>query len=243
MEIILRHFETIGSTNTWAKENAHLLQKDVMTLVTADEQTAGRGRFKRQWQSPPKQNIYATYCFFLEKHRTDIGNIPQIMAIAAADALLEMQFSPKLKWPNDVLLNGKKVGGILCETTPLSDQLCLILGIGLNVNMPKEACESIDRPATSLLVESGKEHNIDQVLQLLTNHFVKKLDHFLDEGFLPFYSKYKDLMQIDANMIIKFDDNRVVWEGTIAGVQPDGTLLMKLKDGSVRKFVSGEILF
>ena len=185
MQILHKHFKSIDSTNTWAKLNAHLFDVDKITLITADEQTAGRGRFKRRWESPPHQNVYATFCFFIEKHRHDIGNIPQVLAISAAEALEDLGFQPKLKWPNDVLLSNKKVAGILCETTPMSDNLAVIIGIGLNVNMPLQLLQQIDRPATSLMVEGGEKMEIEMVLESLKNNFWKISGSFWKKGSIP----------------------------------------------------------
>lgn len=243
MQLIRRHFEIIDSTNTWAKQNAHLLPHDVITLVTACEQTAGRGRFKRRWESPRGQNILASFCFFIEKHRMDIGNIPQVLAISAAKTLEELGFAPELKWPNDVLLSSKKVAGILAETTPLSDQLCFIAGIGLNVNMPLDLLQQIDRPATSLLVEGKQEFDVEAVLELLQRHFVADLDLFLEVGFYPFLEEYRQRMTLDPKKTIRFDDNRTVWEGTLYAINQDGSLSLKLANGEIKKFVAGEIMW
>src|SRR6187399_2287969 len=108
MEVIRKHFETIDSTNTWAKQNALHLSLDKMTFLTADEQTAGRGRFNRRWISGKGENVLATFCFALEKHRTDIGNLPQILALSALQVLEKHNLNSQLKWPNDILLNEKK---------------------------------------------------------------------------------------------------------------------------------------
>lgn len=243
MEFHYKHFASIDSTNTWAKQNIHLFDTNGVTLVTADEQTAGRGRFTRKWESPAGQNIYATFCFFIEKHRHDIGNIPQILAISAAKTLEELGFSPKLKWPNDILLEGKKVAGILCETTPLSDQLGIILGIGININMPLELLQMIDRPATSLLVEGEKKLPIADVLEKLKHHFALDLECFYDDGFHPFLKEYKRRMNVSAGDPIRFHDNRVVWEGKFHDINEDGSLALKMAAGDTKTFVAGEILF
>jgi BirA family transcriptional regulator, biotin operon repressor / biotin---[acetyl-CoA-carboxylase] ligase len=242
MDIIHRHFSSIDSTNTWAKHNAHLFEHDKMTLITADEQTAGRGRFKRKWESPSGQNIYATFCFFIEKHRPDIGNIPQVLAISAAEAIEKLGFNPRLKWPNDVLLSNKKAAGILCETTPLSDTLAIIIGIGLNVNMPLDLLEKIDRPATSLFVEGGKKMDIQDVLQSLQKHFMDNLALFLDEGFSPLLAEYKKRFSARQGDRILFHDNRRVWEVAYHSINNDGSLNVTLNDGSMKTFVAGEIL-
>ncbi|MEI8366565.1 MAG: biotin--[acetyl-CoA-carboxylase] ligase [Parachlamydiaceae bacterium] len=243
MEVIRQHFEQMGSTNTWAKLHAHQLPRDKITLVTAGMQTAGRGRFNRKWESPAHENIYASFCFFIEKHRTDIGNIPQVLALSAAEILKALGFSPELKWPNDVLLSKKKVAGILAETTPLSDQLCMIIGIGLNVNMPLETLQKIDRPATSLANESGRPFDVEKVLDRLQIQFTKDLDLFFEEGFHPFFAPYCASMSQSLNQVIQFHDNRTVWKGFFDGINHDGSLRLKLPEGEIKTFVAGEILW
>lgn len=243
MEIIHKHFITIDSTNTWSKQHSHEFPRDKITLVTADGQTGGRGRFNRRWESPAGQNIYATFNFFVEKHRTDIGNIPQVLSISAARVLQSLGMNPKLKWPNDVLLSGKKAGGILCETTPYSDMLCVIIGIGLNVNMPLELLQQIDRPATSILVESGKSLKVQDVLKKLENQFSKDLDLFIEEGFYPYLEIYKGFLVHKADDRIRFHDNRTVQEGYFHSINNDGSLNLRLDSGEVKVFVAGEILY
>lgn len=242
MDVVRQHFITIDSTNTWSKHNAPLFPHDKITLVTADEQTAGRGRFKRKWESPPRQNIYATFNLFVEKHRTDIGNIPQILALAAVETLEALGFQPTLKWPNDILLSNKKVAGILCETTPLSDTLCVIAGIGLNVNMPLDLLQKIDRPATSLLVEKGTAFDVETVLNLLQKSFVKDILQFIDGGFHPFLDTYRNKMTLDPAQKVRFNDNRTIWEGCFHSINNDGSLNLKLESGEIRRFIAGEFV-
>lgn len=243
MEIIHKHFNTIDSTNNWAKKNAHEFDVKKMTLITADMQSAGRGRFNRTWVSPPHQNIYASFCFAIDKQRKDIGNLPQIMAISTALTLEKLEFKPKLKWPNDVLLDGKKVAGILSETTPFEDILWMIIGIGVNVNMPKELLQQIDRPAASLFSESHKEWDVDSVLTLLQEQFNKDLSLFLKDGFPSFLESYKVRMAHQKGDKIRFHDNMAIREGFFQEINDDGTLSLLLADSELKTFVSGEILF
>ncbi len=241
MDLVRHHFATIDSTNTWGKVHAHELDRSKITLITADVQTAGRGRFNRKWLSPPGQNILATFCFFVEKHRTDIGNLPQVAALAVVDTLDALGFHPQLKWPNDILLSNKKVGGILCETTPLSDTLCVILGIGLNVNMPAELLQQIDRPATSLWLEDHQQRAIQDVLDPLVTHFIHHLALFLEEGFQPFLETYKQRIIHQPGDRIRFHDNRIIWEGRFEAIASNGTLLLQLDSGEIKTFIAGEI--
>jgi BirA family transcriptional regulator, biotin operon repressor / biotin---[acetyl-CoA-carboxylase] ligase len=243
MDVIRVHFETIDSTNNWAKHHSHTLAHDKITLVTATMQTAGRGRFKRRWESPAGQNIYASFCFFVEKHRHDICNIPQVMAISVAQTLEDLGFQSQLKWPNDILLSKKKVAGILAETTPLSDYLCVVIGIGLNINMPVELLQKIDRPATSLMVEGGQSLSVEEVLEKLQNHFVKNLELFFEEGFRPFLEEYKQRLDVDSKLKLRFDDNKTVWEGYFHSIGNDGSLNLLMENGEIKNFLVGEILW
>lgn len=176
MEIIHYHFNTIDSTNAWAKEHIAEFDQDKLMLITADEQTAGRGRFNRHWLSPAGQNIYASFCFFIPTPYQDIANISQGLAVSAVRTLKEFGFATQIKWPNDLMIEGKKVGGILCETTPVGDNTCVIAGIGLNVNMPKDLLAQIDQPATSLMVEEGREFPLKQIMENLRDRFIPILD-------------------------------------------------------------------
>lgn len=235
------HFTTIDSTNTWAKQNVHLLSRNEITLVTADCQTAGRGRFKRKWESPPNQNIYASFCFFIDKAQQQyLGNIPQVLAISAVQVLEELGFQSRLKWPNDVQISNKKVAGILCETIPAVEGLCVIVGIGLNVNMPLDLLGKIDRPATSLLVEGEGVYDLQRVTALLQHYFTTNLNCLLTEGFKSFLDLYRYLVSTDQK--IRFHDNLRVWEGFFHSIDSDGSLNLQLDSGEIRRFISGEIL-
>lgn len=242
MEIIRKHFPCIDSTNNWAKQQAVHFDRTAITLVTADEQTGGRGRFKRRWESPPHQNIYASYCFFLDKNRLDIGNIPQTMGISIVQMLQEWGFQAYLKWPNDVMLNGKKVAGILSESLVDSDHRFLVIGVGLNINMPTKILQTIDRPATSLFVEGGILLVIEEGIHFLNQKFRLNLDLFLKEGFSPFLEIYRAMLSLYLNKKICFHDNRAVWEGWLHSINSDGSLNFRTETGEIKTFVAGEIL-
>lgn len=242
MKIIRKHFDIIDSTNTWGKIHAPELDRMALTLITASGQTAGRGRFKRTWESPTSLNLYGTFCFFVEKYREDIKNLPQVLAISACRVVQGLGFHPQLKWPNDVLLSQKKLAGLLCETTPLSDQLCIILGIGLNVNMPLSLLQMIDRPATSLRVEDGVLRDVESITQSLQAQFLEDLTLFLEEGFHPFLEVYKGYLTHSVGDIIRFQDYRTLWTGIFQQIQEDGSLSLKLESGETKIFHAGEIV-
>ncbi|MBJ7448981.1 MAG: biotin--[acetyl-CoA-carboxylase] ligase [Parachlamydiales bacterium] len=170
------HFESIDSTNNWAKLNLESCPEDCLTVITADYQTAGRGRYSKQWISQEKQNLLATYVFYLDKSTVDIVPLIQILAKATVAYLKTLNINAQIKWPNDVLVEQKKIAGILCETVQMTNKTAIIEGIGLNVNMPQDILSTIDQPATSLFSETDMTHSIDLVKEKLSKHFQIELN-------------------------------------------------------------------
>lgn len=150
-------FQELPSTNRFAVE----LAKNPIpqgTVVLADSQTAGQGRLQRSWFSPPNANIYGSIVFTLNMQKLQaIGWIPLMAGSAIAEALEGNTSSHiKLKWPNDILLDERKVGGILCESFKKSStKTCVIIGFGINVNLAESAFpKDIEPIATSLQIQS-----------------------------------------------------------------------------------------
>lgn len=241
MQIKRIHFDQIDSTNTWAKQHVAELQEGWLTLITANAQTAGRGRFKRVWHSPAGVNIYATFCFFIPMERSDIGHIPQVLAVAVAQILEELGFEPALKWPNDILLSGKKMGGILCETVIENSQRCVIVGVGLNVNMSQEDLDRIDRPATSLSVEGQQNYSVKSVLDMVTHQFSHALDLFLKRGFAPFFPAYQKRSSLKKGQTIRFDTNQEIINGIFHSINEDGSITLSIEN-SLKNFYAGEFV-
>ena len=240
MRVQRKHFASIDSTNTWAKDHLSELPQDQITLVTADTQTAGRGRFKRSWLSP-EGNVYATFCFFWKNQKLNPGNLPQILALAAAEILETHGLKPKLKWPNDLLVNKKKIGGILCETIPYEGLLFFALGIGLNVNLKKEEVESLSQPATSLSLETGNMHEREGLLSQLQEKFLNYYQIFRWKGFSPFLASYKNRLIHQKGETLKFHQGQDPWEGVFIEITNEGHLKIKLTNGEIKEIISGEI--
>lgn len=235
MEINCLHFNTIDSTNTWSKENYKKFNPSRLTIVSADQQTAGVGRYKRQWVSP-KQNIYVTFTFFLEAGRS-VANIAQVLALSASKVLEMAGFNPLLKWPNDILLHKKKVSGILCETIMEEMQLVVCLGIGININMTESELHQINQPATSLYHETGRTFEINALLQLLQIQFKNDLELFLNKGFEPFLESYKAHLVHKKGDIIQGQN----FAGAFERIADDGALILR-NNGKEESVYSGEIL-
>src|SRR6185436_13745053 len=155
MKIHYITLDSVDSTNNWVK--SHLADLKPLTCVTAEEQTAGRGRFKRHWISPRGENIYASLYLTVPLGSGYLPNLGQIMAFACAKVLRGLGLKALLKWPNDILIQDKKIAGVLTETVTKDDEIGVILGIGLNVNMSQESLNTIGVPATSLFDQSKKK--------------------------------------------------------------------------------------
>ena len=236
------HFSVIDSTNTWAKKNLHLLDPTKITLITATKQLAGRGRYGRQWKSPDTHNIYASLCFTLPAGCRHGGNLAQIMALSALETLENSGFKGKLKWPNDLLLDGKKVGGILCEIENTKEWVWVILGIGLNVNMPLEQLSAIDQPATSLMATSGAPYDVEAIIQDLLKRFSAHLTTLLKEGFTPFADTYRRHLTHRRGDPVHFQEGKQRWKGKFESINDDGSLCLQLETGEKKTFFAGELL-
>lgn len=242
MKTIYYHFKSIDSTSTHAKRQIGLLDKSLMTIIYADEQTAGRGRFDHRWHSPDEGNLYATFCFHLTERVQECSHFSIVAALPVADLLEEYGVSPTLKWPNDLQINGKKIGGVLIETSPTDDGLFLFCGIGLDINMSPQTLSTIDIPATSLYAETGKKHDVQEFLHRLEKHFSKAVSLFLQEGIAPFLPRYRELTHscIGKNISFRNTQGKRI-EGIFIGINPHGALILQLPSGESILCYSGEI--
>lgn len=235
------HFETIDSTNTWAKNHASILDPHKITCITAKEQTAGRGRFKNQWLSFPEKSLCATLYFCVPKNSSYIQNLAQLLSISCCKSLTHFGFTPKIKWPNDILLNEKKVAGILCEITQVEELSGVVLGIGLNVNVDQTNIEQINQPATSLFLISKKEWNLEKVLQNLLSYFLEDLSTLESKGFQALHSYYEEHLAFKGMPItVKNGDKQV--SGICDSISPLGSLFLKTKEDQKIEIATGVIL-
>ncbi len=239
MQII--SFDTIDSTQTWAKANSASFPKDHITCILADEQTQGRGRYDRKWISPKGQNLYITFYFCLPANTPQLSCLSHLIAISLANVLLELKLSPQIKWPNDLLLSHKKLAGVLCETSFQNKLVEIFLGIGINVNMSKELLATIDQPATSLFVETEKLWDRSHLLGLLQKEFSKTIKTFQKKGFAPFLPLFDSLLAYKKQKV-RFFDGKNQYEGILDSIGEDGSLNLYFPKTNERKsFLSGDL--
>lgn len=234
------HLDVADSTNTYAKKHSGSFPEGEITCITAEEQTAGRGRYQRKWISPKGVNIYATFCFTLPLHTPDLISLSQLMACSLAKLLIQEGFHPKIKWPNDIQLNGKKISGILTETQFQPKFVEVFIGIGINVNLDIESARQIDQPATSFMIESGKKWDKKALLKKLQIRFVEDLETFKKNGFAPFWKTFDDLLTLKGETIRVFDGKKE-WIGVCHSLTRNGQLNLLLPDQTIHTVLSGDI--
>ncbi len=238
MKIKYVHLDTVDSTNNWVK--SHIAELSSLTCVTAEEQTAGRGRFKRHWVSPRGENIYATLYLIVPLGSGYLANLGQIMAYACAKVLRGIGFEAELKWPNDILIQGRKIAGVLTETTTKDQEIGVIIGIGINVNMPTASLEAIGIPATSLLQLSQKKWDLQKVTELVMDHFIQDLELLKKSGFAPFQAPFEKMLAYKGQEITCRDGTQTI-KGICHSITQDGRLQLLMPSGEIKLLTSGEL--
>jgi BirA family transcriptional regulator, biotin operon repressor / biotin---[acetyl-CoA-carboxylase] ligase len=237
---ILHYFKT-DSTNRVALELGNAGEPEG-TVVMAEEQTAGRGRAGRGWHSERGTGLYFT---LLLRPRLSPAQAPLLTMLAgiSAQAAIQAQtgLSPELKWPNDLLLGGKKAGGILTEMYAEPNAVkFVIIGIGINVNQEKFPAE-LSAVATSLRKESGKmTYRLELLVRLLTQ-FESDYNRFLREGASFVVERFQSLTPFVKGRRVRVETGAETYLGTTAGLSPDGFLLVSRENGPVVTVIAGDV--
>lgn len=213
------------------------------TVVIADEQTAGKGRLSRSWYSAKNKGIWTSIILRPNILPYQAPQLTLLTATVLADLLKnELELVPKIKWPNDLILNHKKVSGILTEMQAEQDRIqYIIIGIGMNVNHEQEELPNdIQSKATSLKMETGKAWNITHLLQKLFMTFETAYMEYLANGFSMVKEKWESYgYRLGETTTVKtFQSSEEVM---IVGIAEDGALIVKYKNGLEKKVYSGEI--
>ncbi|HEY4979632.1 MAG TPA: biotin--[acetyl-CoA-carboxylase] ligase [Candidatus Acidoferrum sp.] len=235
------HFFKTDSTNRVALELAFAGEEEG-AVVLAEEQTAGRGRAGRKWHSEVGSGIYVTV---LLRPRLSPVQAPLLTILAGlslhAAILAQTGLNTELKWPNDILIGGKKLGGILTEMHAEPTQVrFVIVGIGVNVNQEKFPPE-LSSIATSLRKESGNFHSRLELLVRLLREFESDYNRFLREGPAYVVERFGEVSQFASGKRVHVDTGRETYVGTTAGLTTDGLLRVKKEDGQVITIIAGDV--
>ncbi|MCK4738930.1 MAG: biotin--[acetyl-CoA-carboxylase] ligase [Deltaproteobacteria bacterium] len=237
----LLYFKELDSTNTKALQLAKEGATEGTTLI-AETQSGGKGRLGKDWHSPPGVNIYTSIILRPKIAPQKAQSLTLMAAIAVAKTIEEFSpIKPSVKWPNDILVEGKKIAGILTEMSSETEQINHIaLGIGINVNMkdqdfPNDICKT----ATSLAVLKGEKIDRAEVARALYSNVEKWYKVFLDTDLSSIIDTWLNYFTSKGKKICV--SGTPPTEGICMGIDSDGALLIKNDDGTTKRVLSGEI--
>ena len=233
----------IDSTNKYARTMAEEGYPEG-TLVIAEEQTAGKGRRGREWYSPFSRGIYMSIILRPDLSMHQIPRLSLLTAAALAEVLEEAGLKPGIKWPNDVLINGKKIAGILAEVITGRDGIeFIVLGIGININNPShEFPDDLRTPPTSVMTELGIPGSRVELLQKLLLSLEQHYELLLTDDFTSILEKARRLSTV-LGQKVQFDENGANLAGIALDLDENGFLLVRDEKGKIHTVVSGEIDF
>lgn len=235
------HFDTINSTNTKAKELAADNCPDG-TVIVSEEQTSGRGRLGRQWVSPKGKGIWMSIVLRPEISPMEAYKVTIIAAAAVHGALSQHGINAQIKWPNDIIIGGKKVCGILTEmNAELSKIHYLVIGIGINVNTEaSEIPEDLKDKASSLKIQAGKTFDRKSIFGSILNHFEPLYNDFINTGSIAasidVCKKYSAVLNREILLIEGNKSSSV----KVIDINNNGHLLIE-ENGITREVLSGEV--
>lgn len=233
-------FPLLDSTNEYGKKLG--MEKTVHgTLILADGQSGGKGRRGRSWESPAGQNIYMSLCVEPEFPAEHAAGLTLVMALAAAEAIREVTGAEAgIKWPNDLVLHGRKICGILTELCFRDEQPVVVIGVGINGNST-EFPEELRQTAGSLKLATGKEICREDLVCAVLRKF---------EAFYEQYEKTEDLSLLKdsyENCLVNVGkevcvlDPKGSYRAVAEGITKDGSLIVACQDGTRQEISSGEV--
>lgn len=236
------HFlETIDSTQNFAKKHVDQFDPKAFTVIKAEEQTQGRGRFERLWFSPKKKSLYITYSFRIEKIDHSIHPITLVLALSICEAVQKLGLNLKIKWPNDLFYQGLKIGGILAETEFRQKGHQIFLGFGLNGNVSLEELKKQQLQATSLSEATQRTWDLDPLSTSIENTFKRDLAIFIQKGFHPFHKLFEKVSFFTGKKLtLQIGEKKIT--GHYQGIDEEGALLLQEKEGPIQKYISGEVI-
>lgn len=235
------YYVETDSTNLRAKEAGNKgVSND--TLFVADKQTAGTGRRGRSWESPAGENIYMSLLLKPEIEPSKAPMLTLVMAVAVAEGIRKVTgIETKIKWPNDLVLNKKKICGILTEMGLDGTQIkYVVIGVGINVNQKQILTELADK-ATSLSIEVSKEFDREEIILTVVEEFYKYYDGFLQSGDLSYLQETYNQRLVNRGCEVKVHEPGNEYEALAIGINEQGELIVETEDGRRQKIFAGEV--
>ena len=230
--------DSVGSTNDHVRT---LTSTAPLQFCLAEHQTQGRGRLGRAFVSPPSVNVYLSCRWHPNKTLRELAGLSLVVSVSILDTLHDLGVTDaKVKWPNDILWQQQKLAGVLVETANSKNQFPeVIIGIGLNVNMPEEILAQLGRPATSLKQILAKPQDRNRVAGVLIKNLVRDLTRFTDHGFKAFKTTWMAHDALKDQTITVYNGTQTI-TGIASGVDDEGNLLLCHQDKIVA-YAAGDV--
>jgi BirA family biotin operon repressor/biotin-[acetyl-CoA-carboxylase] ligase len=236
-------FEQTDSTNLQALRLAEQGAVDG-TILVAEAQASGKGRLGRLWLSPGGVNLYTSIILRPPIPPRDAPHLTFLSAVAVVRAIDEVcELSTRVKWPNDILLQGRKVAGLLNELSAETDAIhAVVLGIGLNINMTEEQFPSDLRyPATSLAIAAGQTFSRLDLACALYRQLDELYLAYLRDGFTPIRLAWEACCDLVGQQV-RVDCGRQQLSGRVRGIDNDGALLLQAANGQTERILAGDVV-
>ena len=235
-------FDAVQSTNDLARQHFDENAQEGLVLI-ADSQSSGRGRMGRSWVSVPGVGIYLSVLLYPKMEPERLPQLTLLAGLATVRAVNEFSSQKaQLKWPNDVLLNGKKCSGILCEFHTREDgDAGVILGIGINANhSPDDFPGELQPYATSLRIETGNSIDRSALISALLRHLDQEYRDFLSHGSQRLVNNWMENSDMFGKPIAVTLGKEVI-RGIALGLDPEGRLILRTEQGEELVLDSGEV--
>lgn len=241
MKITINFQPEVGSTNDWAKDLAAAGAPEG-TLAVADTQTAGKGRRGRSWKTAEGTSIAMSLVLRPQILPEHASMLTLVMGLSVAQGIRAATgLKTAIKWPNDVVANGRKLCGILTEmSSDLTGIRYVVIGTGINVNTPGFP-EEIREVATSIYLELGQKQEKEKVMMAVLEAFTHNYALFLKTEDLQELQADYDVLLINRGRQVRVLDPKEPFTGIARGITSTGELLVKKEDGSVTEVYAGEV--
>ena len=235
------YYKQLDSTNT---EIARLAAEGAAhgTVVMADAQTAGKGRRGRQWESPAGENIYMSILLRPDCVPDRAPMLTLVMAYSVAKVVRELGFlDVQIKWPNDLVLSGKKICGILTEMQLRDSEIdYVVVGVGINVNTSKFP-EELKDTATSIYMESGRVSDRETLVESIVEYFDEAYRQFLETQDLSFLKEAYNDMSVNVGREVRVLEPGNEYTAYAQGINTEGELLVRTQEGEEKRIYAGEV--
>jgi BirA family biotin operon repressor/biotin-[acetyl-CoA-carboxylase] ligase len=214
------------------------------TVVLADSQSGGKGRRGRVWSSPAEVNLYCSVVLRPPIMPYEAPQLTFLSAVAVARAIeLTTSLTPEIKWPNDLLISGKKVAGLLNEMSAETDGInFVILGIGVNLNMSAvQFPADLRHPATSVFLESGVKVDRCRFTSTMLNELDRLYNEFLSHGFGPIREEWQQRCNANGRQVIVSDSGTECTGGRFIGIDSDGAMLLRTEEDKLHRITCGDV--